>query len=208
MGVSALALGLLAWLRIYRRLVVMETPIHGTPATRPPTLSLDARPGGPDDLEDYFALRPDADRAEVLARLACGERWFGAWHDGRLLSAIWVATGRVHLAYLERDLPLAPGEAYAYDSFTAEAYRGREIATVRSAAMERSLVATGTRRLLIAILPENRYQQRRAQAQPPPGGRRRICRNRAVAPALRPAGGEWDRSGCPGKRRPTMRIGA
>lgn len=161
MGVRAAAVRLLGRLRIYRRLVIMETPIHGTPATRPPSLSLDARAGGPGDLDDYFTLRPDADRADVMARLARGERWFGAWHDGQLLSTIWAATGSVRLAYLERDLPLAPGEASAYDSFTAEAYRGREIATVRSTVMERALVATGTRRLLIAILPENRFQQRR-----------------------------------------------
>ena len=42
-----------------------------------------------------------------------------------IIDASWVGTRCVPVPYLHRDLLLEPGDIYLYDSFTAEAFRGR-----------------------------------------------------------------------------------
>ncbi len=163
---TALWFSLLARARLYRRLALFELSLADTPPARPATVPVELRLLAPGDVAAHVALRPDVPPGEVLARLGRGERCFTAWHEGRLVSTTWAATGRVRIDYLDRDLALAPGDAYAYDAFTAPDYRGREIAGLCTASMQRALRAAGVRRLLAAHLPENRFVRGRTAKRP------------------------------------------
>jgi L-amino acid N-acyltransferase YncA len=66
--------------------------------------------------------------------------------------------------YLGLELELAPGEVYTYDSFTAECFRGRGLSTASQARLAEVLRAEGFRRVLRAVLPENRAGVRDAVA--------------------------------------------
>ncbi len=154
-------IALLARARIYRRLLLVELALDETPVERPAP-GLEVRLLGAGDVAAYVAYRADPGAEEVGARLGRGELCAGAWREGRLISAVWAARGRAHIAYLDRELALGPDEAYAYESFTARAERGRDIASYRSNLIRRMLREAGVRRLVAAILPETPAVRRRS----------------------------------------------
>lgn len=145
---------------IYRRLALFALEVGGEAAAPPPPrLSAELLDTG--SLDDYLALRPDIPRGEVSRRLAAGERCFLTRLDGRLVEGVWVADGRVRIAYLHCQLQLASDEVYVYDAHTAPHARGRAIsARVRFPAMNRLLADDGYRRMLALVLPENRSGMR------------------------------------------------
>ncbi len=106
-------------------------------------------------LAEYEALRPEQ-RASIEQRLAEGERCFGAWLDGELVSARWIAVGEPRVDYLGMLLPLGPNEVYMYDSYTAPLRRGRGIASAGLAVLYPILATEGRSRVVCACLPENR----------------------------------------------------
>ena len=81
----------------------------------------------PDTRAAYLDMLPDR-RATFEARLERGARCFMAWDGGRVAHGYWMAAGRVRIDYLERDLVLAPGDVYTYDSYSPPEYRGRGLA--------------------------------------------------------------------------------
>ena len=107
------------------------------------------------DVPDYLRLRPGADVAEILGRLQRGLRCFIARYEGRIVHAGWVTTSHARVDYLDVEMPLAPGDAYQFESFTAPAFRGRGIAAARVSAMADHLARDGQRRLIACVLPEN-----------------------------------------------------
>lgn len=113
----------------YRRVVVVVHPIK-TPV---PKLSLAlplviARLES-DEFAAYDQFRP-RQRAEVKRRGLRGAECFVARHEGQIVHATWVATGRVSIPYLNRDLMLENDQIYVYDAYTLPAYRGQNIAPV------------------------------------------------------------------------------
>jgi GNAT superfamily N-acetyltransferase len=106
------------------------------------------------DADDYARLRPGVAATAVRHRLE-HERCFGAWHDGRLVSARWVASGSADIEYLGRVLALAECEVWISDTFTDPAYRGHDVSPAAGAALARALAAEGVVRQLGGVLPEN-----------------------------------------------------
>jgi hypothetical protein len=107
------------------------------------------------DAEAYRALRAD-DGAELTRRLADGDRCFGAWLDGRLVSVRWFSSGSAWIEYLDLRVPLRPDELYMYDLYTAPDLRGRSVSRASAAGWQEVLAAEGVRRLVGSVLPENR----------------------------------------------------
>ena len=133
----------------------MHRPLDEDPVAPVPTLPVSVERLGEADVDDYLQLRPAADPAEVRARLRRGLHCFVARHQGRIVHAGWVTTRDAWIDYLGVEMPLAPGDAYQFESFTAPAFRGRGIAAARVAAMAARLARDGHRRLIACVLPEN-----------------------------------------------------
>ncbi len=108
------------------------------------------------DLPHYQQLRPRQPLAEIAGRLASGQRGFATWVDGRIGDVSWLATGRVRISYLRRDLILQPGDGYIYDSYTAPDLRARFLYQATSAHVLRFCQEQGLQRALMLYAPENR----------------------------------------------------
>jgi SAM-dependent methyltransferase/GNAT superfamily N-acetyltransferase len=145
---------MLGW-TVYRRLIVMERrldePIVAITAGIPAVVRIltDA------DVDHYTAFRPDTEPAEVRRRLHAGHWCFVVRHEGRIVHAGWAATTKPWVEYLDCEFPLAPGDVYQFDSYTAAAFRGRDLAGARVSWMAQHFRDAGARRLLAAVWPEN-----------------------------------------------------
>jgi GNAT superfamily N-acetyltransferase len=63
-----------------------------------------------------------------LRCMAEGWRCYTAVHDGRIVAITWaIVGGRIRDDYLERELVLAPDEAYYNRAFTVPAFRGKGV---------------------------------------------------------------------------------
>jgi hypothetical protein len=116
-------------------------------------------------IAEYLAFRPEADPLDIAQRFAMGQLCVVARHQGRIVNANWLTTGRIQpkvwIPYLERYLSLAPDEVYGYDAFTAPEFRRLNISSVRSLYMHRYLRDAGYKRLVGIALPENTANLRR-----------------------------------------------
>jgi GNAT superfamily N-acetyltransferase len=108
------------------------------------------------DLAVYQNFRPDQDSSEIKERMRQGHRCYVSWHEGRIVDASWLATGRVHIPYLRRDLVLEPGDVYVYDSYTAPHYRGRSLYSAKVAFIMRHCKEKGYVRNVAVIAIENK----------------------------------------------------
>ncbi|MEP6977772.1 MAG: hypothetical protein ABI948_06930 [Thermoleophilia bacterium] len=147
----------LVWFRIlgelgYRRQLVTEQllPVEAVA----PTPGLEGRFLGADDLDAFGGLHGNAD--EARGRFARGERCFGVWLEGRLVSTRWLATGTIRLGYLGREVDLPPEQVYIYEIYTERGHRGRGISGAAGALVPPILSAEGVRRIVGVLEPENR----------------------------------------------------
>ena len=147
---------------VYRRLLIFELELGALPAPPPaaPNLSF----GWLDEsrLAEYERLRP-GHAHEADARLRGGHRCFGTWLEGELVAARWIATGSPRVEYLDLTLPLEDGAVYHYDSFTSPGHRRRGLSAVSQARLAEALRNEGRRRIVRAVLPENRAAVRDAE---------------------------------------------
>jgi SAM-dependent methyltransferase len=140
---------------VYRRLVVVERrldePIPLISAEIPAVVSLltDA------DVEQYASFRPDTEPSEIRRRLRAGHQCFVVRSEGLMVHAGWAATTNAWVQYLGREFPLAPGDVYQFDSYTAATFRGLDLAAARVTRMAQFFREAGARRLLAAVWPEN-----------------------------------------------------
>jgi GNAT superfamily N-acetyltransferase len=95
------------------------------------------------------------DPSGIRRRLEAGQWCFVARHKGQIIHACWAATGRVWIDYLGCTLDQGPGEVYQYDSFTAPAFRGHNLAAVRVMVAARYFRQPGYHRLVTVVVPEN-----------------------------------------------------
>ena len=105
-GIRAVVIKALQELNLYRRLSLIEVPLEPRSARLVPggRIAIRLLEGTEADLQAYSRLRPDVPLEEVRARLNAEHRCFVASLDGRLASAVWIATGRVRIDYLDCDL--------------------------------------------------------------------------------------------------------
>lgn len=154
-GLRVLAFRILGEI-VYRRVILVERRLHEPIPEHAARVSVAIAPLREPEVDEYLALRPDADPAEIRRRLAGGERCFVARCGGRIVHAIWATTGRGLIEYLGREVLLSPDEVYVHQSFTAQDCRGRGIASARVSWMLRFLRDAGYRRVLAVHVPENR----------------------------------------------------
>jgi hypothetical protein len=193
-GVRGLWFGALA-ATCYRRAVLVEHPLDAPLPAGEAAAPVEIARLAPAEVGDYVAFRPDAAPTVIESRLEQGQVCFTARHQGRIVSAAWIATGYVWVDYLARGLSLAPDEAFLHESFTARAFRGRNIPVVRARHEAEYFRAAGYRRIVAIIVPENAPALRHAEKS----GWRRV----GVIGCVRL--GPWRRDFCrvaPGERPP------
>ena len=140
----------------FRRVLLLARPLDEPIADVVPTLPVEFASLGKDDIDDYLALRPDADRARIAAHLASGWNCHVLRHEGRIVSACWRADPPYWSSYLERTMPIADGDAYLTDAWTDAGYRGHALAHVLCLHQLRDLREKGFRSALRGTVPENR----------------------------------------------------
>jgi SAM-dependent methyltransferase/GNAT superfamily N-acetyltransferase len=141
---------------VYRRAVLMERPLDQPALPVSPRVPVAISLLGGDQVDEYCSFRPEADPAQMRQRLEAGQRCVVARHEGQIVHACWTTDREARIDYLDREIRLAPGEAYIYESFTSPDYRGQHIASARVAWVAQDFRDAGCRRLLAIIMPENR----------------------------------------------------
>jgi hypothetical protein len=121
-------------------------------------IPLEVRLAGRDEWWRLRALPPEAGRGqeEFEARLARGDLCFIGLSEGRLVHVFWVGVSQSWIPALGATLRLAPGDAYAYESFTAETARGQGVQPAVTVFVLRYEQAQGFRRHLFYIERHNR----------------------------------------------------
>jgi L-amino acid N-acyltransferase YncA len=141
---------------VYRRLLLTERPLDEPIPLLEATVPLEFAFLEPAEAGAYAAFRPDTPADEATRRLGRGERCWTARHDGRIVSARWVATeaAAIEIPYLGHRLELAPGQAYVYESFTAADQRGHGVSGAAGSRLARLLATEGYRTMLAAVWPD------------------------------------------------------
>src|SRR5262245_32142144 len=103
------------WFRIlakigYRRLILVARPLHDTVADVHPRVPVTIGLLQSSEVAEYLELRSDTAASEAQSRLDAGQLCFVARHEGRIVSARWVAAGRTWIDYLSCEMPLSAGE--------------------------------------------------------------------------------------------------
>ena len=109
-----------------------------------------------DDQDDYVAFRRGTTAAQFSSRRQAGNRCFVARHDGKLVAALWVATGRAQVGFLRREIELDPGEIYLFDAYTLPEHRGRHLQPMIVSRTLARFQEEGYRQALSLIAPHNR----------------------------------------------------
>jgi SAM-dependent methyltransferase len=148
---------------VYRRAVLLERPLTAPVARITPSVPVAIGLLRTTEVDAYRSFRPEADACDIRRRLANGHRCFVARYEGGIVSAAWLATGRVWVEYLNREIRLATDEAYLYESFTAPGFRGQNIPAVRATYETRYFRDAGFRRLVAISMPENKPALRHAE---------------------------------------------
>jgi len=124
----------------YRRLYLLRRPLVEPIGDCPTTLPVKIGWLTFEELQDYFAFRPDASRHDVTQQILQGDRCLVARHEDRIIGAMWGSCTRASTRLLlGRDLALAAGEAYQFDAYTLPEVRGKGIAAALSVAWLRQL---------------------------------------------------------------------
>jgi len=117
---------------VYRRAVLIERPLHESIPRGTTRLPVTVGLLSETDVDAYLRFCPETHPSEVHSRLEAGHLCFVVRHEGRMISAAWIATGQVWIDYLACEIRLAADEAYLYESFTSPEYRGQNIPAVRA----------------------------------------------------------------------------
>lgn len=171
-GARGVWFGALAWAGVYRRLELVELDLCRPPSPAPAAPTLDFGFLDHDELAAFARLSGSAGREVARARLERGDRCYVALEAGEIVSARWIASTRAWIAYLDRSIDLAPDVFYVYDAFTRAERRGEGVSAAASTRLARTLAAGGGRRLLAAVLRENRAGTRAYEK----GGYQRVGR--------------------------------
>jgi len=130
---------------------------------------------GPEDIE-YLDRHPEATSPRAYARRAArGDRCLCIKQGSEVVGYQWVtlAACRIFNGFgpsMEMSLfPLRPGQAYSYDMYTYQKYRGRGVGTVMKGLLWHALREEGIKEVLVLVSPDNHASLRlqlRLGAQP------------------------------------------
>jgi len=147
---------------VYRRVLVMERSLDLAVSPFQPRCRMEARWLRLEEAAAYARFHGALSGVEVARRLAQGHRCWIVESDGRFGHGLWVACSGAWIEYLGLDFPLAPGEVYVYQTYTAEELRGLGLATAGLAAALEALKQEGLQRVHLVVQPD------RAVALSPP----------------------------------------
>lgn len=140
----------------FRRVLLLARRLDEPIADAVSGLAVELARLGAHEIDDYLALRPDAERARVAGHLASGWTCHVARVDGRIVSACWSVAPTYWSSYLECEMPAVDGGAYLADAWTHDRYRGHSLAQFVCLEQLRHLRARGFRLALRGTVPENR----------------------------------------------------
>ena len=147
----------------YRRAVLIERildePIHPMTSRIPVTIKLLER----SNIDEYCEFHQDATISDIQKRLDSGHWCFIARFQGSIVHTCWAASRALWFEYLFREIQLAPDEVFVYNSYTDPSFRGLNISGVRILEMVRFFKGAGYRRLMGAVIPENKSAFRPGQ---------------------------------------------
>lgn len=149
-----------AWFRSlavlgYRRFYLLRRPLSEPLSAFEPSLPVTIGWLAPDEAVAYREFREAACPDDTARRLRRGDRCLVARHDGRIVGTMWGSTTWARSEYLGRDLPMADGEAFQFDAYTAPEVRGRGIAPALAVAWLVCLRDEGRSAAVLLTLPEN-----------------------------------------------------
>ncbi len=140
----------------YRRLVILEHDL-------PPEVHKMKLPGHvemklltSDDIGAYLDARPEGIEEDIRGRLEEGQICFTAWQEGSVVGAVWAATGRAYVEYVDCEIELDADQVYVYNAFTRLSHRGQQIARERGLFVAQYLQKAGYGKLFGAVMPENK----------------------------------------------------
>jgi hypothetical protein len=81
---------------------------------------------GPEEVRAIASLLPWRGETDLLQQLQRGNRCFGLKHQGQIAAFVWCDLNEC--SYRWHRVPLRDNEAYLYDQFTLDAFRGRNLA--------------------------------------------------------------------------------
>jgi GNAT superfamily N-acetyltransferase len=140
----------------YRRLYLLRRPLAEPILDCPTMLLVSIDWLTREEVQDYLVFRPDASGHDVTQQLLKGDRCLVARHEDRIVGAIWGSSERIHMKRsLGRDLPLAAGEAYQFDTYTLPEVRGMGIAPALSVAWLRHLREEACVAAILPTVPWN-----------------------------------------------------
>src|SRR5262249_29954798 len=125
-----------------------------------PIDGIDVREGTLSDVSLLNTMEnPERRRDQAVWRLKQGDRWFIGVEksSGKLTNYRWGSLTRGFIPELNRNLVLAPGEAYVYDLETLAEFRRRGIeGFTRQFTYNTLLHKYGVQRIVVYVLADNR----------------------------------------------------
>jgi GNAT superfamily N-acetyltransferase len=139
----------------YRRMILMVRPLDAKLPVFSARLAVTFKLLSEKDFSAYQRFRPEGGLTSLQRCLSRGDSCFAAYHEGRIVHAVQVATGHVYVPYLRRSLILQPGDVYTYDSFTRPGYRSYGLASARAVHVMHYYQHEGYQRMVCLIAGEN-----------------------------------------------------
>jgi hypothetical protein len=147
----------------YRRVVLIERildePIHPITSRIAVTINLLEQ----SNVDEYCEFHPDTTKSDIQNRLDSGHWCFIACYQGCIVHTCWAASRVLWFDYLNREIQLTPDEVFVYNSYTDPSFRGLNISGVRILEMVRYFQKAGYRRMMGAVVPENKLAFRPGQ---------------------------------------------
>lgn len=140
---------------VYRRAIFLELLLNGREVAPSTDLPVTVEELPADRIHEYLVFHPETTPAEAHARLAEGQKCFVVRLERKIIHSGWAAVGSVWIRHIAQRITLAPDEVYTYESYTAPAYRGLNLAGAKIVHIARLFHAAGYRRLKCIVVPEN-----------------------------------------------------
>jgi SAM-dependent methyltransferase/GNAT superfamily N-acetyltransferase len=140
----------------FRRLIVREFPLTSPVDAIRAKIQVDITALNAGEIDEYNQFRRPVNLAWTRDRVNNGDVCFVARHNGQIIGACWIATGKAWSAYLRAPVQLAVDEAYGYDLYTSSEWRGNGLPAAITSEMHRWCRAHGFTRVIGFTIPENR----------------------------------------------------
>ncbi len=141
----------------YRRLLVLERRLD---PVRAPAAAIDLDFGTIDEYDEYSRLRHDLDPERFERRIRSGAVALCGRQRGEPITVTWAGIGAAPLPYLGAWMRSDSGSVLLFDSLTRPDRRGLGASPALAEWAAARYAAEGRRRIVSAVLPENRRSRR------------------------------------------------